>query len=86
MNEPGPTDPLDIAFEEMMNAHLAGLLAHIDAENLRVLGKPVYATVLLWPSDQHELVAYAANCEPGEREQIAQAMIELLTRWGHIRP
>jgi hypothetical protein len=70
--------------DDDVKALLIDLIKHNDGEIVRRLGRPLYATLLVWPSKAHELVNYVGNYEPAERHELAQAMIELLIRWGYI--
>jgi hypothetical protein len=63
---------------------MVDLMALVEDEIMRVLGRPLVATLILWPSNAHELANYITNIEPARRGEVAQAMIELLTRWGYM--
>lgn len=72
--------------DDDISALLRDLMKHCDAETTRRLGRPIYLALIAFPSNAHELASWIANAEPAEREKLAMAMVELLTRWGYITP
>jgi hypothetical protein len=80
------TDDRELLNDDDVARLLRDLMRHCDAETTRRLGRPLYIALICFPSRAHELVSWIANAEPAERDNLAQAMIELLTRWGYIVP
>ncbi len=70
--------------DETINTLMRDMLARCDRMIMEQLGRPLALSLMLWPSQHHELVSYIANIEPERRAEIAAAMIELLIRWGYI--
>jgi hypothetical protein len=63
--------------------HLRDCLRYFDDKTQERYGKPLLAGLVTFPADECDIVSFASNA-PGEREVFAQAMINLLIRWGYI--
>jgi class 3 adenylate cyclase len=80
MSEPARAEPRD----EDVARVLDECVQHVDGAIRKALGRPLIFSLIAFPSRAHELAAFASNIEPERRAEIAQALIELLVRWGYI--
>jgi hypothetical protein len=77
-------DTTNITSDNPLGAHMRDCLRYIDEKTLERFGAPLYAGLIQFPH-RHEIVNFASNGEIDERDKFAQAMIELLIRWGYLR-
>jgi hypothetical protein len=75
-----PTEPTDEDVARVLDESVQ----HVDGAIRKALGRPLVFALVAFPSQAHELAAYASNIEPQRRDEIAHAMIELLARWGYV--
>ena len=80
-----PPKPIERSDEEVRQFLQDLVVKQIDPAVRKFFGMPLYVGLIAFPPRLHELVAWAANAEPTERQQLAMAMAELLSRWGYLQ-
>lgn len=72
--------------QEDVHAFMADLMVkQIDPALREFFGLPLIACLIVFPPNTNELASWIANADASERPNIAQALIELLTRWGYLK-
>jgi hypothetical protein len=70
--------------DDILTPLMVDIIKHADRQVMEKLGRPLYVSLFVWPSEAQELASYMGNHGPEERDAVAQVMIDLLIKWGYI--